>query len=632
MIKFFRPKKICNCTFPTDKNILKKENDHSFCKKCGSIILKSSDGTINYTVKPKNKQMPNQTSPIDIIKSMKKNTELNFPNFGNLESSSETMNFYLINRKMILIYLQKLMKMFDYNDMVFYQCLFYMDYIFSHQINQEISEKEIIYYLIGYFLCATKMKETDSFEPPIECFIKIKQDTILSIKQIVYYEVLCLKSINYNIFSYSAYDWITQLIATGIVFDCEIDIKNSIILVNGHRHTIINSINKCALKMLLNLTLKNIFMKYSPMQIAFSVIQIAREKFLDPNLINNSLYNKLINLYGINFDEYEKCYEEIKSQETQNITEKEKDEQEEKKKNNNFNNDKEKSKVIKKYSVEDNFISTIHKMKKQFALNKSSSCKVLFEPEDKKNENPIKAKEIDMNNFNDIKNKFKEKTTLEIEKMSGEKNDKIQNTFSLNKILSKKINHLSVNCNKKKSLRSNDSLPLINTKAKAIPELIKDNKDINLQKSSKLLDVFDSSNSKYSNSKKFNRNHLSSNFANSTINKNSMNKTLYKISSMNKKNLFKVKSNESIQNNNFEKRTIIKLGKNSKFLSIDNTKIEDKKINNNVELFDQVIDHNILKSKNIRYKYKTRGSVLSLPNKKNNQSCEFLFETNSKIF
>ena len=60
MIKFFRPKKICNCTFPTDKNILKKENDHSFCKKCGSIILKSSDGTINYTVKPKNKQMPNQ--------------------------------------------------------------------------------------------------------------------------------------------------------------------------------------------------------------------------------------------------------------------------------------------------------------------------------------------------------------------------------------------------------------------------------------------------------------------------------------------------------------------------------------------------------------------------------------------
>ena len=630
MIKFFRPKKICNCTFPTDKNILKKENNHSFCKNCGSLILKSTDGTINYTVKPKNKQMPNQTSPIDIIKSMKQNTEMNYPNLGNLESTSESMNFYLINRKMILVYLQKLMKMFDYNDIVFYQCLFYMDYVFSHHISQEISEKEIIYYLIGYFLCATKMKETDSFEPPIEYFVKIKQDTILSIKQIVYYEVLCLKSINYNIFSYSAYDWITQLIATGIVFDCEIDIKNSIILVNGHRHTIINSINKSALKMLLNLTLKNIFMKYSPMQIAFSVIQIAREKFLEPNLINNNLYNKLINLYGINFDDYKKCYEEIKSQVTENIIEKEseKDGKEEKKKNNNFNNDKEKSKLIKKYCVEDNFISTIHKMKKQFALNKSSSCKVLFEHEDKKNENPIKAKEIDMNNFNGIKNKFKEKATLEVEKIQGEKNDKIQNASGLNIILSKKINHLSINCNKRQCLRSNDSLPLINTKSKAIPELIKDNKDINFQKSSKLLDVFDSSISKYANSKIF----RSSNFANSTINKNSMNKTLYKISSMNKKNLFKVKSNESIQNNNFEKRTIIKLRKNSKFLSIDNIKLEDKKINNNSELFDQVIDHNTLKPKNIRYKYRTRGSVLSLPNKKNNQSCEFLVETNSRIF
>ena len=623
MIKFFRTKKICNCTFPTDKNILKKENDYSFCKKCGSIILKSSDGTINYTVKPKQKLMCNPTSPIDIIKSMRLKTQMTYPNLNNLENSTDSMNFYLINRKMILIYLQKFMKMFDYNDIVFYQCLFYMDYVFSHQIKQEISEKEIIYYLIGYFLCATKMKETDSFEPPVEYFVNVKQDTILSIKQIVYYEVLCLKSINYNIFSYSAYDWLIQLIANGIVFNCEIDIKNSIILVNGHRHTIVNSINKCALKMLLNLTLKNIFMKFSPMQIAFGVVQIAREKFLDPNLINNNLYNKLINLYGINFDEYKKCYEEIKSQTKENIIEKEKDEQEEKNNNNNnINQDKLKSKVIKKYSVEDNFVSTIHKMKKQFALNKSSSCKFLFEHDDKKNENPIKLKEIDKNNFNDINNKINEKTTLEIEKISGEKNDKIQNTINLNKILSKKINHLSINYNKK-SLRSNDSLPLINTKIKPNIEFIKENKEINMNKSSKVLDIFNTSNSKYSNSKKFNPNQMSSNFSNSTINKNSMNRTLYKISSLTKKNLFKIKSNDSLQENNLEKKVILKVKRNSKFLSIDNTKYEDKKINNNAEHFDRVIGHNTLKYKNLRNRYRTKGNVFSLPNKRN-QSSDFI--------
>ena len=623
MIKFFRTKKICNCTFPTDKNILKKENDYSFCKKCGSIILKSSDGTINYTVKPKQKLTCNPTSPIDIIKSMRLKTQMNYPNLNNLENSTDSMNFYLINRKMILIYLQKFMKMFDYNDIVFYQCLFYMDYVFSHQIKQEISEKEIIYYLIGYFLCATKMKETDSFEPPVEYFVNVKQDTILSIKQIVYYEVLCLKSINYNIFSYSAYDWLIQLIANGVVFNCEIDIKKSIILVNGHRHTIVNSINKCALKMLLNLTLKNIFMKFSPMQIAFGVVQIAREKFLDPNLINNNLYNKLINLYGINFDEYKKCYEEIKSQTKENIIEKEKEEQEEKNNNNNnINQDKLKSKVIKKYSVEDNFVSTIHKKKKQFALNKSSSCKFLFELDDKKNENPIKLKEIDKNNFNDINNKINGKTTLEIEKISGEKNDKIQNTINLNKILSKKINHLSNNYNKK-SLRSNDSLPLINTKIKPNIEFIKENKDINMNKSSIVLDIFNTSNSKYSNSKKFNPNQMSSNFPNSTINKNSMNRTLYKIGSLTKKNLFKIKSNDSLQENNLEKKVILKVKRNSKFLSIDNTKYEDKKIVNNAEHFDRVIKHNTLKYKNLRNRYRTKGNVFSLPNKRN-QSSDFI--------
>ena len=40
-------------------------------------------------------------------------------------------------------------------------------------------------------------------------------------------------------------------------------------------------------KMLLNIALKNILVKYSPMYIAFSLIQIAREKYLDkkPSII-----------------------------------------------------------------------------------------------------------------------------------------------------------------------------------------------------------------------------------------------------------------------------------------------------------------------------------------------------------
>jgi hypothetical protein len=49
------------------------------------------------------------------------------------------------------------------------------------------------------------------------------------------------------------------------------------------------------------------------MYIAMSLIQIAREKYIDKNLIKEKLFFKLINLYGVQFEDYKKCYEEILS-------------------------------------------------------------------------------------------------------------------------------------------------------------------------------------------------------------------------------------------------------------------------------------------------------------------------------
>ena len=213
---------------------------------------------------------------------------------------------------MIILNLQKMMKMLDFSDLIFYQCLFYIDTYLSHNMNEEMSEKKILYYLIGYFLISAKLKETDIYEPSLDSFCCLQKKVYLSEEKIAYYEVVCLQSIKYNIFSYSAYDWISELISIGFVFDCEINNNNSIILINGHRHSLLNTISKYVLKMLLNITVKNIFIKYSPIQIAFSLIQIAREKYLDKNNINTELYNKLLNLYGINFNYYKKCYKELK--------------------------------------------------------------------------------------------------------------------------------------------------------------------------------------------------------------------------------------------------------------------------------------------------------------------------------
>ena len=82
-------------------------------------------------------------SPITIIKNMKKKTDENTPfiyenyNINRadkyiLEKSLKSIDIYLRHRKFLLLTLQKMVKIFDYCDIVFYQCLFYLDTYLSH--------------------------------------------------------------------------------------------------------------------------------------------------------------------------------------------------------------------------------------------------------------------------------------------------------------------------------------------------------------------------------------------------------------------------------------------------------------------------------------------------------------------
>ena len=325
MSKNDRHHKYCNCQISTDKEILRPNIKYSFCQNCGCVLLKNHDGTIYFTLKPTQNKKSFDLSPIEFIRHMKKKTEEEYPfiyeefNINKSdkhikEKTLKSLNIYLNHRKMILIKLQKLMKTFNYCDISFYQTLFFLDTYLSHKITADMSEKVILYYLIGYFLCSVKIKETDIYEPSLDSFYDLSKGIYLSTSKIAYYEVLCLKAINYNVFSYSAYDWIMQLISNGVVFNCEVNSNNEIILIKGHRHSLVNTVNKHSLKLLLNITGKSIFFKYSPMHIAITLIQLTREKYIDKNMIKPKLFIYLINLYGVKQEDYKKCYEEIKDE------------------------------------------------------------------------------------------------------------------------------------------------------------------------------------------------------------------------------------------------------------------------------------------------------------------------------
>ena len=293
----------------TLNEIIVRNTIYTYCEECGSISIKHNNN-FYFTIKTTKKQKPTEIDPIVITNNMKQIQDLSYPNLNNIYNLSikdnttvikQRIALYLIKRKLILLYLQNITRTLNYSDLSFYHCLLLVDLYLSHNITDEMDEEELLYILIGFFLISSKFKETDIFEPDLLNFNNIDSNIIVSYEQILLHEIKCLKIMNYNFFIYSTYDWINVFMSNGFVFDVEIDIKENI-----------NEIYTYTYKLLITLTPKSIFIKYSPFYLAISIIQIVREDKIEENKINNELYKKLLNLYNITFEDYEKCYRDIK--------------------------------------------------------------------------------------------------------------------------------------------------------------------------------------------------------------------------------------------------------------------------------------------------------------------------------
>lgn len=296
-------------------------------------------------------------------------------------------------------------------------------------------------------------------------------------EKIAYYEVICLESIKYNVFSYSAYDWLSELNAIGYVFDCEINKNNEIILINGHRHSLINSIHKYAVKKLLSITVKNVFIKYSPMYIAFSLMKLSREKFIDKEIINQKLFNKLTNLYGVNYADYKNCYKEIKVEIDDNQNENNDNIEKENKKNEEENKDKDKdnnnmkslnigssTKLIEidDHSKIDKGVVVVNKMKSTTSINRiKASLFKAKEEQNLKDDNDDKGEENNKSK-NDKENSIDENIIVFDENNDEKANIKIEKNFDIN------IKNDSNEDKNKNKFKSSNNLSNIKLKIKII--------------------------------------------------------------------------------------------------------------------------------------------------------------------
>ena len=227
------------------------------------------------------------------------------------------------------------------------------------------------------------------------------------------------------------------------------------------------------------------------MYIAFSLIQIAREKYLDKNYINPKLYNNLLNLYGINFNDYKNCYIELKSEiEDKKFDKKDtiKLEELEKKIDDNTINEIEKP---RKSSTDDNLkLNNNYKIDKKVVVeNKMKSSNAILylrdnlikiKEEQRKNEN----NEINniINNYNDKNNNIDNIFQINLIKNEAKNNinylnqNKIRKSQDLKPLKIKNKSKLFINCNSN-IFKSNDDLPKINQILDPCLNDILDNKD-----------------------------------------------------------------------------------------------------------------------------------------------------------
>jgi hypothetical protein len=204
------------------------------------------------------------------------------------------------------------------------------------------------------------------------------------------------------------------------------------------------------------------------MHVAISLIQITREKYINKTMIKPNLFISLINLYGIKPNDYQKCYEEIKSEiKEMNLENDIHDNKIEKEINNHLPE-------LKGHERNESTKKTMKFGKNIYVPNKLKSSNALIS---------VTVNSISNNRYNENSpNELKEDSNNEDSKEKENQREDSQITLSLNetglknkkyKIKSQKNNItiqnppgvLSIDCNTN-IFRSNQNLPRINLKSR----------------------------------------------------------------------------------------------------------------------------------------------------------------------
>ena len=152
--------------------------------------------------------------------------------------------------------------------------------------------------MIAFYLIIAKINETNLQQPDLDQFPSLNTGDFLESKDIINFELYILNYMNYDIIDFSAYDWLNVFLSNGIVLEDEIQSMPS---------NTINVIYSYTKKTIAAITNTDVFMLYSPFQIAFSIVKLAREQY-DLGSLSNSSIEILYDIYQIKKSDYLPAY------------------------------------------------------------------------------------------------------------------------------------------------------------------------------------------------------------------------------------------------------------------------------------------------------------------------------------
>ena len=240
----------------------------------------------NHRKKISNRNEP-ECEPIDILYQIvlneRKKNEINNSNINraylNIRINGVEKIKYLCNK-------------FELDEKIFHSSIYLMDFLY---IQKEISD-DILKISFCCFILCLKFYENGN---KTQYIIKKIFDNEEEKKIYIILEQKILFLIEYNMCFWTTYDILSFLLENGITFSYEKDflLKNNIN---------VNQLNLNCFLQLNKLVEKKFYIKFNPIDLAFSIIFLIREKYVLDDLI--LLFEEI---YGIQFDK--KCLEFLKT-------------------------------------------------------------------------------------------------------------------------------------------------------------------------------------------------------------------------------------------------------------------------------------------------------------------------------